>query len=103
MKHVILLLITAVMISSFCMAEITSVASPGGASPATAGGAQPHPTLSADGSWAGVMVIVILLGFFLPAAVIGPIVNMLCPPEAPPANAHEEAHHGSTGDHGHGH
>jgi len=61
---------------------------------------QPHPMLSQDGSWAGVMVIIVL-GMFLAAMVIGPIVraNM---PEEPPAATHDEEHqpHGGAS-HGH--
>lgn len=60
----------------------------------------PHPHISEDGSWAGVMVIVILLGFFLPAAVIGPIVRANTPEEVPVAHSHDEPP-GSSGHHGH--
>ena len=64
----------------------------------------PHPNISEDGSWAGVMVIIILLGFFLPAAVIGPIVRANTPEEVPPAHSHDEPpgashHHGASGTH----
>jgi hypothetical protein len=64
----------------------------------------PHPRISDDGSWAGAMVILILLGFFLPAAVIGPIVRANTPEEVPPAHSHDEPpgtshHHGSSGTH----
>ena len=64
----------------------------------------PHPHLSEDGSWAGAMAIIILLGFFLPAAVIGPIVRANTPEEVPPAHSHDEPpgashHHGSSGTH----
>ena len=62
-----------------------------------------HPTISEDGSWAGAMVIVILVGFFLTAAVIGPIVRANAPEEAPMAHGHDDAHsHGAAPDHGHG-
>lgn len=61
---------------------------------------QPHPMLSQDGSWAGVMVIIVL-GMFLAAMVIGPIVRANMPEEPPPA-AHpaEHAPHGIAS-HGH--
>ena len=64
----------------------------------------PHPHISEDGGWAGAMVIVILLGFFLPAAVIGPIVRADTPEEVPPAHSHDEppsasGHHGHSGTH----
>ena len=64
----------------------------------------PHPHISEDGGWAGAMVIVILLGFFLPAAVIGPIVRANTPEDVPPAHSHDEppgtsGHHGHSGTH----
>jgi hypothetical protein len=75
-----------------------------------------HPLLSGDSTWAGIMLILIIGAFFLPAAVIGPIVRALTPHEVPPS-AHDEppgssGHHGKSGtvdhnepehDHGHGH
>jgi hypothetical protein len=75
---------------------------------------QPHPVFSADGSWAGPLVVFGIIGMlFLPAAVIGPIVRALTPEEVPPAHSHDEppgtsGHHGRSGtvdtdDHGHGH
>ena len=60
----------------------------------------PHPHISEEGGWAGAMVIVILLGFFLPAAVIGPIVRANTPEEVPPALSHDETP-GASGHHGH--
>jgi hypothetical protein len=77
----------------------------------------PHPTKSKDADWAGV-VIIIVLGMFLAAAVIGPIVRANAPEEVPPAHSHDEPpgashHHGHSGQlnpvpesdlgHGHGH
>jgi hypothetical protein len=76
-----------------------------------------HPVLSIDSTWAGIMLILIIGAFFLPAAVIGPIVRALSPQEVPPAWSHDEppgtsGHHGKSGtvdqnapehDHGHGH
>jgi hypothetical protein len=41
-------------------------------------GDYPHPTISADGSWIGV-VWLIIGGLFLAAAVIGPIVRANLP------------------------
>ena len=35
----------------------------------------PHPTLAPSAAWPGVVVIVILLGFFATAVVLGPIVR----------------------------
>src|ERR1700744_2829951 len=60
-----------------------------------------HPVLSGDSTWAGIMLILILGAFFLPAAVIGPIVRALTPNEVPPS-AHDEPpgsshHHGKSG------
>jgi hypothetical protein len=63
--------------------------------------ANAHPVLSSDSTWAGIMLILILGAFFLPAAVIGPIVRALSPQEVPPS-AHDEppgtsGHHGKSG------
>jgi hypothetical protein len=63
----------------------------------------PHPHLSEDSHWAGPMAIIIL-AFFLAAAVIGPIVRADTPEEVPPAHSHDEPpgashHHGSSGTH----
>jgi hypothetical protein len=61
-----------------------------------------HPTLSSDGSWAGVMVIVVL-GMFLAAAAVGVVVRANMPEELPPpAHSHDEPpgashHHGAGG------
>ena len=69
-----------------------------------------------DGTrWAGVLLIIILT-FFVLAAVIGPVVRAHAPPvEMPPTHSHDEPpgashHHGSQGtinpdhgDHSHGH
>lgn len=59
------------------------------------------PVVPRDASWAGVMVIVVLVGFFLPAAVIGPIARALVPEEEEPdAQSHDEHGHGhSASDH----
>ena len=59
----------------------------------------PHPVLSADGAWAGVLVIIIL-GTFLAAAVVGPIVRLEAPQAVPQAFSHHEdpSHHAGTED-----
>ena len=62
-----------------------------------------HPTISSDGSWAGVLWLVIG-GMFLAAAVIGPVVRANTPEEVPPAHSHDEPpgashHHGTSGTH----
>jgi len=62
----------------------------------------PHPAISQDSSWVPVMLIVIG-GMFLAAAVIGPIVRANMPEEIPPpAHSHDEPpgashHHGPGG------
>ena len=61
----------------------------------------PHPTTSKDADWAGVVIIVVL-GMFLAAAVIGPIVRANMPEEVPAAHSHDEPpgashHHGHSG------
>ena len=60
-----------------------------------------HPVLSEDASWTPIMLMVIG-GMFVAAAVIGPIVRLNMPEEIPPAHAHDEPpgsshHHGTTG------
>jgi hypothetical protein len=64
----------------------------------TSHAASEGPVISADGAWAGVMVM-IALGLFLAAAVIGPIVR-LNTPEPPPV--HDDHHAGHDDGHGHG-
>src|SRR4051794_41070501 len=68
-----------------------------------AGDPQPHPVISTDSSWAGPLIIIIL-GLFLAAAVIGPAVraNMPDEPAADHSHSAHDAHHGDAG-HGHGH
>ena len=63
--------------------------------------ALPHPHISEDGNWAGALAIAILLGLFLPAAVIGPIIRSDTPEEVPPAHSHDEPP-GTSGHHGPG-
>ena len=63
----------------------------------------PHPA-----AWVGVVVIVIA-GMFLAAAVIGPIVRANMPEEVPDTHSHDEHGHGEHdaahghGDHDHSH
>jgi hypothetical protein len=59
---------------------------------------QPHPVLSNDSWWAGVMVILVL-GMFLAALGVGIAVRLNPPDEPPPEPAHDDHAHG----HGHGH
>jgi hypothetical protein len=79
--------------------------------PAAHADPQPHPAFPPPSRWPGVMVIVVL-GLFLAAAVVGPVVRALAPREVPPAHSHDEPpgashHHGRSGtlnpepDHGH--
>jgi hypothetical protein len=59
-----------------------------------------HPILSSNAAWAGVVIIVVL-GAFLAAAVIGPIVRVELPQTVPAAFSHHEdpSHHsGLEGD-----
>ena len=60
-----------------------------------------HPTLSTNGTWVPILLIIIG-GMFLAAAVIGPIVRANSPEEVPPAHSHDEPpgtshHHGASG------
>lgn len=75
---------------------------------AAAPAAHPHPVLPENPAWAGVMVIVILVGLFLPAAVIGPIAKALAPEDEPVTHSHDEPpgashHHGPEGTRDAGH
>ena len=69
---------------------------------ALADSADTHPTLSANGTWVPILLILIG-GMFLAAAVIGPIVRANMPEEIPPlVQAHDEPpgsshHHGASG------
>ncbi len=56
-----------------------------------------HPILSANGTWAGIVVIVVVC-LVLAAAVIGPIVRAEMPGEVPEAFSHTEdpGHHSGT-------
>lgn len=61
-----------------------------------------HPVITENSTWAGVLVIVIVGGFFLPAAVIGPIARALAPEDEPVTTSHDEPpgsshHHGADG------
>lgn len=56
---------------------------------ADAPAAHPHPVIPSAPTWAGVMVIVILVGFFLPAAVIGPMARALAPEDEPLTESHD--------------
>jgi hypothetical protein len=63
----------------------------------------PHPRLSSDARWAGVMAFVIVPALFLAAAMIGALVYSEMPEDRPPvAHAHDEPpgtshHHGPGG------
>jgi hypothetical protein len=108
-------MIQKLLLTILLTATLAWAAEPPQSAPATSAGAHgtshteqaidtlPHPAVSADGWWAGAVVIAVL-GIFLAAAVIGPIVRANMPPEAPP-QSHDDAHatadpHAS--DHGHG-
>ncbi len=66
----------------------------------SAAAADSHPILSSNDAWAGVVIIVVI-GAFLAAAVIGPIVRVELPEAVPKAFSHHEdpSHHsGLEGD-----
>lgn len=78
-----------------------AIASIASARLALAENAEPHPILSGNGSWVPIMLIIVG-GLFLAAAVIGPIVRANAPEEVPPAHSHDEPpgtshHHGKSG------
>src|SRR5947209_5841543 len=58
------------------------------------------PLLPPQSQWPGMMVIIVL-GMFLAAAVVGPIVRLNMPEEVPPAHSHDEPP-GASGHHGPG-
>ena len=105
MRHWMMAAVLGLGMTGWALAEETPQAAPGhgGASQQIeVGEREPHPVISENGSWAGAMVIVIGLLFFLPAAVIGPIVRANVPEEVPPAHSHDEPpgsshHHGPEG------
>jgi hypothetical protein len=67
--------------------------------PTPASDADPHPIISTDAAWAGTAVIVIL-GLFLAAVVVGPIVRAEAPDAVPQAFSHKEdpSHHSGNED-----
>jgi hypothetical protein len=84
-----------------CVLAQESHAPPPPDAPATTTAAG-RPALPRDAAWAGVMVIVIVGGLFLPAAVIGPIARALAPEEEPQTTSHDEhggSHHHPTDAH----
>ena len=59
-----------------------------------------QPVLPPEGiRWPAVMLIIVI-GMFLAAMVVGPVVRMTLPPEDPPL---VHAHHDDAHAHGHGH
>jgi hypothetical protein len=71
--------------------------------PGASGGVviDPHPALSPNGTWVGILVIVIV-GLFVMAAVIAPIVQANLSEEIPPTHSYDEppgtsGHHGASG------
>jgi hypothetical protein len=50
-----------------------------------------HPELSTNDGWAGDMLWIVALGFFLPAAIIGPFIRKRVAAELPELHASEEA------------
>jgi len=52
--------------------------------------ARPDPALPSNDGWARTVIEVILLGFFLPAAIIGPWVRKRVAAEIPELHAQEE-------------
>ena len=56
----------------------------------------PHPVVSSDGRWIGI-VILIIAGLILAAAVIGPIVRANAPEDLP-QHSHDEPETSSSGE-----
>ena len=95
-RRFVLLMFVAMSLtlSSAAFAEAPDSAAPG---PHGSAGAGARPVLPRDAAWAGVMVIVIVGGLFLPAAVIGPIARALAPEDEPETTSHDE--HGGSHHH----
>ena len=98
MRIIAVILLLTLSSFAFGIENGTVVNSPDVAAPVAS-----QPQVSDDASWVGVLLIVVLVGLFLPAAVIGPIVRMLSPEEVPPAKSHDEppgmsGHHGRSGE-----
>ncbi|MGH7176783.1 MAG: hypothetical protein ACREJC_05325 [Tepidisphaeraceae bacterium] len=102
MNRIALLLI---IVSSIAPRAIAVQAHASGASHTSSTGAvdnEPHPQLPAEVTWPGSVVIVIL-GMFLAAMVIGPMVRLMMPPEAPEPVSHHDAHRDSHAPESHSH
>lgn len=61
----------------------------------------PGPVISTDAQWTG-QVVIIVIGLFVAAAVIGPIYRLSLPEELPVTHSHDEppgssGHHGASG------
>ena len=114
MRSTLVRLSFAALLLLLLIASVTRAADPThhpAATTTTQGGsahaalADPHhrPVLPARSPLPGTMMIVILGLFFLPAAIVGPMVGYHAPEEVPDASSHDEHGHGAHDAHGHGH
>ncbi len=99
MRQFVILIVMGLATGALAQAHVEEHPSDAHSSRASA---EAHPVITEDSTWAGVMLIVIIGGFFLPAAVIGPIARTLLPEDEPQATSHDEPpgsshHHGPEG------
>lgn len=97
-------------LAGWLMVILLGAALPSGAAPkhatATSGHADAHasapgPVISTDATWVG-EVVIIVVGLFVAAAVIGPIYRLSLPEELQVIQSHDEppgssGHHGASG------
>jgi hypothetical protein len=100
-----------VSLSMWMAATLRAADAPHGTTAATAATA-PHsdaghgaahdrrPAVPESSRWPGVTIIVVL-GMFLAAAIVGPVVRYHAPEEVPDATSHDEHGHGAHDAHGH--
>lgn len=93
MRTLILMLVLFISATTFAQ-PAPETAAPETPAEARLRDTDPHPILSSAAVWAGGAVIIIL-GLFLAAVVIGPVVRTELPEDVPVAFSHEEnpSHH----------
>lgn len=88
------------MVMTVLMGLAGGVMAQEGHAPTTSPAGQTQPVLPEHANWAGSMVIMIV-GMFVAAAVIGVVVRLNMPEQPPEPQPHDDHGHGHD-DHGHG-